>query len=447
MGYRSIARNYFLPITIACIHSILQFIDFPILRIDGYWQLPSKECWYNHPFQALITLNGTSPALALFHSALTHLGNDDPYPLYAVFLPMLHAIGCYLFLSILSAMRLRYRNIWAALFFLNPLVFAYFRYPFYSTYLFFLSLVLLYSLWVVKNRNGRLLSVSMTIALASAVRPSWHLGLAIFWVGWLAWHERKKLSRAPVITAFFILLFPFGLYLKNFILFDSFSASSWLGMNLARSRLITLDSNEHKNLAPFQLPTTLYRGIYSEDDPLVSRYSETICLNEDDYHNVRFIEVSRKYLSKVKETTNIQQSFKLLKFGIKVYLSSPSNYPFLLPQFEAIPESLRKYPGLDWFAAVDMGSFDKNLYRIVYPISLLLLLLRFSSLSYKVRIIVLHTFSMTILYSFIDPFEANRMRFELEPFWYLCFLFSFIRIKTYVDRGIKTIRSKLAREN
>ncbi|EQA38363.1 hypothetical protein LEP1GSC047_2211 [Leptospira inadai serovar Lyme str. 10] len=447
MGYPSIARNYSLPITIACIHAILQFLDFPILRIDGYWQLPSKDCWYNHPLHALLLLNGTSPALALWHSAFTHLGNDDPYPLYAFILPMLHAIGCYLFLSILSSLRIRYRTIWAALFFLNPLAFAYFRYPFYSTYLFFLSLVLLYSLWVIKNRNRRLVSVSITIALAAAVRPSWHLGLAIFWVGWLAWNERKKLSRASIITAFLILLFPFGLYLKNLILFDSFSASTWLGMNLARSRLITLDSDERKNLASFQLPTILYRGIYSEDDPLVSRYSETICLNGDDYHNIRFIEVSRKYLSKVKETTDVRQSLRLLKFGIKVYLSSPSNYPFLVPQFSAVPEFLRKYPGLDWFAAVDMGSFDKNLYRIVYPISLLLLLLRFFSFSYKVQIIVLHTVSLTILYSFIDPFEANRMRFELEPFWYLCVLFSFIRIKAYVDRGIKTIRSGLSREN
>ncbi|EPG76382.1 putative membrane protein [Leptospira fainei serovar Hurstbridge str. BUT 6] len=447
MGYSNIARKYCLPIAIAGVHAILQFLDFPILRIDGYWQLPSKECWYNHPFQALITLNGTSPALALFHSAFAHLGKGNPYPLYAVFLPILHAISCHLFLSVLSRLKIRYRNIWAALFFINPLAFAYFRYPFYSTYLFFLSLVLLYSLFVVRDKNRKLLYVSITIAAAATIRPSWHLGLAIFWIGWLTWHERKKLSRASVITAFLILLLPFGLYLKNFLLFDSFSASSWLGMNLARSRLITLDSNERKNLAPFQLPTTLYRGIYSENDPLVSRYSDKICLNEDDYHNIRFIEVSRKYLSKVKEATNVQQSLKLLKFGIKVYLSSPSNYPFLLPQFAAIPEFLRKYPGLDWFASVSIGSFDKNLYRIVYPISLLLLLLRFPSLSYKIRIIVLHTVSMTILYSFIDPFEANRMRFELEPFWYLCVLFSFIRAKTYVDRGIKMIRSKVSREN
>ncbi|WP_135769049.1 hypothetical protein [Leptospira fletcheri] len=405
-----------------CIHAVLGFFGFPILTIDGYWHMPSRDCWYDRPLQALVDLHGTSPVLPLLHSSAAHIGGGDPYQVYAWTLPLLHSVACFLFRITLRRLRIPFATVWTGIFLLNPLVFAFFRYPFYSTYLFFLSIILLYCLWGMRKENPRLLSTSAIISLAAAIRPSWHLGLAFFWICWLAWHCRRKVSRKTVLLAFFTLSLPGILYLKNLYLFDNFSASSWLGMNLARSRQIQIEASEGRRVEAFQLPLSVYHGVISEPDPTLDRYSDRVCLNGQNYHNAEFVQISKKFMDRFLQTFDLGENLNSLRLGFKIYLSSPSNYPFIKPLSDALPEAVRKYPGLDWFSFGPTGGFDRNFYRFVYPLLLILNLFRFFRASFRFRIVFLQIATLTFLYSFVDPFEANRMRFELEPFWYLSFL-------------------------
>ncbi|TGK18783.1 hypothetical protein EHO61_10035 [Leptospira fluminis] len=384
--------------------------------------MPSRDCWYDRPLQALVDLHGTSPVLPLLHSAAAHIGGGDPYKVYAWILPLLHSVACVLFRITLQRLRIPSATLWTGIFLLNPLVFAFFRYPFYSTYLFFLSIVLLYCLWGIRKENRRFLCTSAIISLTAAIRPSWHLGLAFFWICWSAWYGRRRLSRKTVLLALFTLSLPGILYLKNLYLFDNFSASSWLGMNLARSRQIRIETSEGRPVEAFQLPLSVYRGVISEPDPLSDRYSDRVCLNGQDYHNAEFVRISKEFMKRFLQTFDVRENLKSVRLGFKIYLSSPSNYPFINPLFDALPEALRKYPGLDWFSSGPRGGFDGNLYRFVYPLLLILNLFRFFRASFRFRIVFLHIAALTFLYSFVDPFEANRMRFELEPFWYLSFL-------------------------
>ncbi|EPG64543.1 hypothetical protein [Leptospira wolffii] len=410
--------NLIVPGLILFGHIFLSATEFPILSVDRYWQMPSKDCFYSAPFDAFLYTHGSSPFLGMVHYAATVLGGGNPNLVYSIILPLLHLISFLLMRKTFRLFRFRGSGLLLGILFLNPAVFAYFRYPFYSTYLFFISSLLIYLLWAPGNRILRYLLISFLICLASFIRPSWHIGLALIWILFLCYKERKRLSKKVLITGILFLALPVGLYLKNYILFDSFVGSTWLGMNIARTYNIKPSPTNITAISPFS-SLDKYSGKYDEQDPLIEKYSNNPCVNGNDFQNVRYIVISREYQKWISPNINFKTSLLAFLIGLIIFLKSPTNYLFFKPRLLTLPELWKKSQGLDWLSFPLRNDLEINLYQFVYLFAMFYFFVRFRKITPRFKLIYLHVFFLGVLYCVVDPMESNRMRFEIEPFLYL----------------------------
>lgn len=419
------------------VHFLLGKFGFPIVSINSYWQLPSEACFLETPLKSFLFTHGSSPFLGILHYISYKLGNGDPYAIYSFLLPILHILSFLFFKRAIAQFRLRFEIFILAVLFLNPLIFIYFRYPFYSSYLFFLTCFLLYALFAPISITRKFLFVSLAISIGSFIRPSWHLGLALFWIFYMIWIWRNKLSKRIIALGVVFLLLPVSLYAKNYILFDSFTGSTWLGMNIARFHTRNFVPGSLSLVRPFS-KISEYKGLYDEENPLIHKYSNEPCLNGEDFQNIRYIFISRAYYKQVAPKISIRHSLAVLDFGVEKYLKSPGNY-FLLKSFtEKISGPWKIYPFTDLLSYSLSPDEEVNVYQFIYPFMIIVFLISIPTLSKKIKLIFLHLLALSFLYCFVDPNESHRMRMEVEPIFYFCVLLS----PFYVMRIWRQIETK-----
>lgn len=159
-------------------------------------------------------------------------------------------------------------------------------------------------------RGGRIgagLGFGASVAALALTRSTYHLvwvaGAALFVV--LA--SRGRMPGKTVAIALLPLSLVVGLYVKNLVVFDSFTASTWLGMNLAH---MTIDQEEDEELAEMVGDGTLSEqalvsafgplSMHADDDtvargvPVLDR--ETAHEGRPNYNNLRYIAISERYL-------------------------------------------------------------------------------------------------------------------------------------------------------
>ncbi len=145
------------------------------------------------------------------------------------------------------------------IFFFNPSFLMFETFYFYTLPVIFLLILSLYFLIrYFKEKNIRHFTLFLfSLLVLSLIRSIFHLlfFLMLFFIFfYLKKEERRKVYKRIAIVTFILLLF----YLKNFILFDTFSLSSWFGMNFAKVFSFYMDKKEKKKLLTGNLEDVFY---------------------------------------------------------------------------------------------------------------------------------------------------------------------------------------------
>jgi len=200
----------------------------------------------------------------------------------------------------------------------------------------------------------------------------WVLGAALFVA--LACRSRIPARRLAVVLLPLVLV-P-GLYVKNLVLFGTFTGSTWLGMNLAH---ITLNQAGDEDLRALVADGTLPRRVLIPPFSPLSRYrddglppdgvavldQETAQGGLPNFNNRRYIEISDRYLADSLAYLRVRPGEYASAVGaaLRFALLPASDYPF-------VDRNRAQVHGLDRFASAALGlqvrPFDDRV-AILYP--------------------------------------------------------------------------------
>ncbi len=232
----------------------MQFIDRELLTNQLI-----ESLWYYHANPPLLNLT-TGLALKLF-------GEHAPLALSVVF----HALGGLLALAIFAVIEKLSRSRVAAYALTALMVFspAFVLYENWLMYTFPTAAMLGISVYLLMRyvesgeaRWGTIFFASL--ALIALTRSMFHLAWAIVITGGLAFSMRHQ-AKQVLFCAAVPLLMVVGWYGKNYYLFGTFSASSWMGLGLSNITTLTVPRDKLKPLVE--------QGALSEY-ALVSRYED-----------------------------------------------------------------------------------------------------------------------------------------------------------------------------
>jgi len=146
--------------------------------------------------------------------------------------------------------------------------------------------------------------LTLIVITRSLFHPIWFIMILI----WLIFFEKKNVKKI-LLCACFPLLIIAGLYIKNYVIFNQTSLTSWFGMNLIKMTFTVpvekirplIDHDEISSIAlvkPFRIPDA-YR-LYANFDTLTGtpvldkKYKSTGFVN---FNHIGYISVSKQYYS------------------------------------------------------------------------------------------------------------------------------------------------------
>jgi hypothetical protein len=202
------------------------------------------------------------------------------------------------------------------------------------------AMMALTALWLHRYiSNGRLGDGFVFFLLLSVIaltRSLFHIAWFVMMAGMVLWYFKTN-RRKTVIAMLFPLLLVLSLYVKNGLLFGSFSSSTWLGMNVARMATFRLSEDVRRDmvrrgdLSPLALierfrPLQDYRGMISDStkrgiEVLDQEVKSTGATN---YNHTAYIELSRAYM---------RDALHVIAHNPGVYLDAytRSYFTYLLP--------------------------------------------------------------------------------------------------------------------
>ncbi len=180
-------------------------------------------------------------------------------------------------------------------FILNPALILYENIYSYTLLTIFLVTLLIYVvIRFLQNRSDRnwlmFLGVAGVMALTrSSFHLSWLLALMLILL------YRSGFNRRRMISASVCVLLVSGWYIKNLVLYDTFSSSSWMGMSLAR--IVKLDSPLGK-IGPFKTVRE-YRPLLTMTNPVngvdVLDNEWKVKFQYINFNHYAYLEVSEKF--------------------------------------------------------------------------------------------------------------------------------------------------------
>lgn len=402
-------------------------LRFSISEIIRSIYVVGRTSWLSDPLEAILYYHATSPFLSVFNHLMASLNEPRGALAYLLFFILVHLASYGLLESYFRRTYGMKGGLALSVLMLNPMVFIYLNQPFYTYWCFLLVSVLIY-FFLAPHYSRQLKFVILCVALAmiSFIRPSWHL----FFVFPLALSYgliTKQTLRNYWALILFIL--PLSLFVKNKILFDTFSPGTLMGLNIAREHLPPGQTAMPTGVGevPFVYDSTFDRYI-TDSEVDFDQYKNIEILQEDKLNHIKLLALSKVYMEEAKEHFSLAYSLKTMFFGYFRYLDSPANNPFMYccgHSFKA--SNFYLYDPLD-LPDVQWGERTLYLswYVFIYTGVFLFVLLGFRSFSLEYKILALLILVMSGLYFSFDPYESPRMRMELEPlFWVFAFsLFS-----------------------
>ncbi|MBC8033094.1 MAG: hypothetical protein H7Y03_03050 [Chitinophagaceae bacterium] len=227
-------------------------------------------------------------------------------------------------------------------------------------------------------------------------------------------------------------------YAKNKIIFDTFSTSSWIGMNMARNVFhdaSAIDSSRIESIEPFS-QISVYAAFLSQDYAKYRGLNDRDLMMEmknDSFTNTKhiaYLEISDKYLNASKAAIKAHPSSYLknvLQSAI-IFFAPGTRYPTTEHQVAHI-----KYYDILYSFNLTHFAHGKQQRRIALVISafpkILIYLFVFGWLLARClrtrRLQLIHAFTALVIgyiffiSSFFEHYENMRFRFEAEPLFLL----------------------------
>ncbi|MES2388404.1 MAG: hypothetical protein V4543_10420 [Bacteroidota bacterium] len=435
------------------IHAAMLIGGYPFVNVDWFFQLINEYDLRNSFFSSVWYRHGSPPGYSILFRLFDILGFGDRYNSLPPVLAMLHAAS---FLWLRYAFKnagIRFSLFISAVLLLNPPAFFYFNYPSYSTFIFASSALALWALFNSGSADKRFLIIVSCLAFSCFIRSTWHIVFIVFISVLLAWKFRP--TRRSIAWAALILLLPASAYIKNYFLFGKFESSTWLGFSLCRMHINSGVTDPMAYVEPFT-DLEQYYPFINTNDPLITKYANVSQLNRKDYNNIRCIGLSDSSLHFFLHHFSIRHSLSMLALnGIPTFFSSPGLYGHLYghifyghnpDDYPTLSFDIFELPDV-YFKGRSGAEFHIKLswYTILYPFTLLLYLFYFRRTPFSIRIILLITLFISLVPVLTDPMESNRMRWEVEPFYYfLLFNLVFGRfspLRKQADRPVKADQS------
>jgi hypothetical protein len=407
--------------------------------MDGYMQIAQTNFPEGTPFWTLLYyFHGNPPLLSILHHVNDEVSGSIRLLFFEFLLPVLHAGSMLFFSTALRGFKLRIPSFLTALLFLNPLIFLYFRYPFYSCLLFFLNAVVLSLLSGLKEKPLRIFGIAAIFSIESLLRTCYSPYLLFLLVLFLM-HEWNW-KRVGLLGLFFLPTLVWQH--KNYLIVGKFTSSTWTGMNLARGHLPWNVHNQTVDFIPtFSMPNR-YFELLSDDPRVAEKKIETNWyLSQNNLNHAVIPVVSDLYMESMRKEFSLTWSLNTLLNGVLILFKSPANYQHIRQHIQ--DETGFQFQGWnpDFWEPFGLQDRDYNylflvskswdpdstrfhawkrvsLYTIVYPFLLFFFGFRFRKLHKQWRAVFMMTVFFTLLYSSADVLEANRMRMEYEVFFY-----------------------------
>lgn len=180
---------------------------------------------------------------------------------------------------------------------------------FYTSFISMLLLLIIYFIVTFQSKQSWLNAAGLfcIMTLLSLTKSVYHLVWLCLTAGILLMAWRNKQAFTKIVTGSLIsILMVTGWYVKNYVIFGSFSPSSWVGINLSRIVFHEVEVRDASNIAsiyPF-LPISFYSkhlsGNYQtkfaglNDEVLLMETKNDSIIN---LHHAGYLEVSKKYMN------------------------------------------------------------------------------------------------------------------------------------------------------
>ncbi len=196
---------------------------------------------------SIFHLHSQPPLFNLFYGVVLQLPSSLQKPVYTVTFVALGALLTYSLYALAAGLGVNRNVAFAAtlLFIVGPTTVLYenwFHYAYPVAVLLCASGLFLLLFFRTEHKRYAV-AFFVTLAVVLLTRSSYHLVFLIAIAALVAWMSPLR-ARQVLLIAALPILFVALWYAKNLVMFDTFSSSSWLGMNLART--VYLSEGPHK---------------------------------------------------------------------------------------------------------------------------------------------------------------------------------------------------------
>lgn len=415
----------------------LEFIQYNLIHL-----LDIEWIQYSF-FQSMLYNHSQPPIFNLFFGISEMIFNKYSPQFYSLFFQILSISTALLGYKILRLINVNKKlSIIIILFYLfTPATFLYEKFFFYTQIIIFFLVLGGYNLLLYSQRNTKLSLITyfLSIAFVSLTASFFHLSwtLVMFAIPIIFFKNRRltiiKFTLIP-------LLLVLSLYIKNYILFEQFSVSSWAGINFARITLKNLDQDFKEKLVSENKisKASLFNGFPNERvfpnlealydvkktgiRVLDEKYKSNGKLN---YNNRIFILLSNDL---IKDDFFVVKNFpEVYLMGIKeaflLYFHSPTKYPWIEFNTNKIFIYNKFFDSFIYGA----GRYTKTgiITIFLYPIILIIsffILVKVSKSSFSKLFItyaLINILYVMLIGNLLELGENNRFRLYTEIFYYI----------------------------
>jgi len=413
MDYQALYRNW-------------QYLSVDTLRHDLL-----KGVWYDHTQPPLFNL--------LLGVILKISGSFAPLA-FSLLFKIITLLNTFLLLRLLKE-NANHRTIpllFSLIYLLSPATMLFENELFYTSLITLLLLISCNYLlqYQGSGKPGKLLGFFLPLALICLTRSMYHLAWLILpWLFILNRSRKKEYARKVLLMGLVFITIVSGWYIKNRVIFGSFTTSTWGGMNIARNVFhdaVITDSGQIASIEPFSKisaytnflppePAAAFKGLNDRD--LLQEMKNDSFINEK---HAGYIAISRQYMQASKQQVRDHPGayLKNVVQSAIIFFAPATRYPVN----EAQARKMKYYDLLYSFNLSHLAE-GKQERRIALTLSalpkfiiyLLVFFVIFRNWIQKKRITLLHLFIIYVIgyifciSSLFEHYENMRFRYEAEP--------------------------------
>lgn len=416
-------------------------MKFDTSTLSWYWQIIDFQLLKNNLFESILYLHSQPPLFNIFLGIIIKIfPNIYILIFHLIFLLIGLSISLlfYIFLrKLLLSPRLSFDL--TLIFMLNPATFLIENQLFYDYPVIFfvlLSAVLLQNMCErlnIKNSFLFFLNISILILLRSTFHPIWYL---LIFIGLLILFSKNK--KTIIVSSFFPAFLILIFLVKNLVLFNEFTLSTWFGMNIYKTLYYVkkekkLDppnlnniSRTLQELEPFSQIKDYPKNIISKNKtgiPVLDNEYKSIEYKgekQTNFNNINYIKISDIYM---------KDSISYIAKNSVTYFSSHlkrayENYSWPITSKSSLYDNRHKGI-LDYERIFNLFFYGKSYFIFyLFPLFIFLCIKFIKNLPKKLlkqKSVIIFMF-FTIIYIFIvgnlfEIGENNRYRFSSELFF------------------------------